>query len=300
MMKKVLVTGGYGYIGSHTIKRLAECGYIVDSLDITPSSNDISPYVRNNMIGDIRTDMYWGNYDVVVHLAGLINISESILNPWDQVETNLIGVKNILKNAPVDNFIFASTAAAFDPTSSPYAQSKLLAESIIKEHAKEKETNHTIFRFFNVAGNNGTFGQIGKPTHLIRIAAETAVGTRPYMHLFGTDYDTKDGTCVRDYIHILDLIEAIIKAVDKPKNTEYECVGSGYATSCRDVIKLMKDVSGINFKVIETNRRFGDPVSSLIPDGITKSDYFECRYNLIDMCLSVYLNELFKRKRGVG
>ena len=298
MMKKVLVTGGYGYIGSHTIKRLAECGYVVDSLDIKPSSNDILPYVRKNIFGDIRTDNYLGSYDAVVHLAGLIDVSESIYKPWDQVKTNLIGVKNILKYAPTDNFIFASTAAAFDPFSSPYAQSKLIAESIIKEHAKEKETEYTIFRFFNVAGNNGTFGQIGKATHLIRIAAETAVGTRPYMHLFGTNYDTKDGTCLRDYIHILDLTEAIVKAVDKPKNTQYECIGSGYATSCRQVIEVMKDVTGINFKVIETNGRIGDPISSLIPNNLEKSDYLECRYNLVDMCLSVYLSEMFKRKNN--
>ena len=137
-MKKVLVTGGYGYIGSHTIKRLAECGYIVDSLDIASSTNNISPFVRKNMIGDIRTDMYWGNYDAVVHCAALLAVGESVSVPWYYVNTNIIGTKNILKHAPTDNFIFASTAAAFDPASSPYAQSKLLAESIIKEHAKEK------------------------------------------------------------------------------------------------------------------------------------------------------------------
>ena len=299
-MKKVLVTGGYGYIGSHTIKRLAECGYIVDSLDIKPSSNDIAPYVRNNMIGDIRTDMYWGNYDAVIHLAALLDVGASVSVPWYYVKTNLIGTKNILKHAPTDNFIFASTAAAFDPSSSPYAQSKLLAESIIKEHAKEKQIDHTIFRFFNVAGNNGSFSQIGKATHIIRIAAETASGIRPYMHLFGTDYDTKDGTCIRDYIHVSDLIEAVVKAVDNPKNTEYECIASGNEYSCSDVINTMKNVTGINFKVIESGRREGDPVTSLMPSDEKISDFVDCQYELEDMCLSVYISEMFNRKRKVG
>jgi len=299
-MKKVLVTGGYGYIGSHTIKRLAECGYVVDSLDITSSTNDISPYVRKNMIGDIRTDMYWGNYDVVVHYAALLAVGESVSVPWYYVNTNIIGTKKILKHAPTDNFIFASTAAAFDPASSPYAQSKLLAESIIKEHAKEKNTNYTIFRFFNVAGNNGSFSQIGKATHIIRIAAETAVGIRPYMHLFGTDYDTVDGTCIRDYIHVSDLVDSVVKAVDNPKNTEYECIASGNEYSCRDVINTMKNVTGINFKVIETGRREGDPVTSLIPPDSKISDYVDCQYGLDDMCLSVFISEMYKRKGGVG
>ena len=299
-MKKVLVTGGYGYIGSHTIKRLAECGYVVDSLDIKPSSNDISPFVRKNMIGDIKNDMYWGNYDAVVHFSALLAVGESVSVPWYYINTNIIGTKGILKHAPTDNFIFASTAAAFDPASSPYAQSKLLAESIIKEHAKEKNTNYTIFRFFNVAGNNGSFSQIGKATHLIRIAAETAAGIRPYMNLFGTDYDTKDGTCIRDYIHVLDLVEAVVKAVDKPKNTEYECISSGNEYSCRDVINTMKNVTGINFKVIETGRREGDPATSLIPPNSKISDYVDCQYGLEDMCISAFITEMFNRKRGVG
>jgi len=299
-MKKVLVTGGYGYIGSHTIKRLAECGYVVDSLDIKPSSNDISPFVRKNMIGDIRHDMYWGNYDAVVHCAALLAVGESVSVPWYYVNTNIIGTKKILKHAPTDNFIFASTAAAFDPASSPYAQSKLLAESIIKEHAKEKNTNYTIFRFFNVAGNNGSFSQIGKATHIIRIAAETAAGIRPYMHLFGTDYDTIDGTCIRDYIHVSDLVDSVVKAVDNPKNTDYECIASGNEYSCRDVINTMKNVTGINFKVIEAGRREGDPVTSLIPPDSKISDFVDCQYGLDDMCLSVFISEMFNRKRGVG
>jgi UDP-glucose 4-epimerase len=301
-MKKILVTGAYGYIGSHTVKKLAEYGYVVDSLDITPSTNDITRYVRKNIIGDIRNPTNWGNYDAVIHLAGLLDVAASVITPWDYVNSNVIGTKNVLKNAPSDNFIFASTAAAFDPTSSPYAQTKLLCESVIREHVKENKTNFTIFRFFNIAGNNGDFSQIGKATHIVRVAAETAAGIRPHMYLYGTDYDTRDGTCIRDFIHVLDLVSGIVKAVENPKNTKYECLASGYGTTCREVIDMMKKVSKVDFKVIETDRREGDPVSSLIPEDEIKSDFVDCRMSLDDMCLSAYITEIFNRKNlgGVG
>ena len=302
-MKRILVTGAYGYIGSHTVKKLAEYGYQVDSLDISPSSNDISRYVNGkNIIADIRTHQTYDDYDAVIHLAGLLDVAESVIKPWDYFNSNVVGTKNLLNKIQTNNFIFASTAAAFDPMSSPYAQSKIMCETIIKEHAKEKEINHTIFRFFNIAGNNGEFSQIGKATHLIRVAAETAAGIRPHMYLYGTDYDTKDGTCIRDFIHVMDLVDGIIKAINNPKNTNYECLASGEGYSCREVIDTMKKVSGVNFKVIETHRREGDPISSLIPPNEKKSDFVDCKLNIDTMCLSAFITELIRRKElgGVG
>jgi len=301
-MKKILVTGAYGYIGSHTVKKLAEYGYKVYSLDISRSTNNISKYVEKELDFDIRVPNFYGEYDAVIHLAGLLDVAESVLKPWDYVNSNIIGTKNVLENFKTDNFIFASTAAAFEPLSSPYAQTKIMCESLIREHAKEKETNYTIFRFFNIAGNNGEFSQIGKATHLIRIAAETAAGIRPHMYLYGTDYDTRDGTCIRDFIHVMDLVEGIIKAIDNPKNTKYECLASGHGSTCREVIDTMKKVSKIDFKVIETGRREGDPVTSLIPPDEKKSDFVQCKLTLEDMCLSAYITELFNRKNlgGVG
>ncbi|NDB57693.1 NAD-dependent epimerase/dehydratase family protein [bacterium] len=121
------------------------------------------------------------------------------------------------------HFIFASTAGAFD-AQSPYARSKLAAEDVIKEKSK----NYTIFRFFNVAGSDGMHRQVGRASHLIRIAAETAAGKRDYMSIYGEDYDTPDGSCVRDYIHVVDLVSAIRDTIKHGAfNTPYECIGSG-------------------------------------------------------------------------
>ena len=295
-MKKVLVTGAYGYIGAHTVKALAESGCIVDALDVKTSTNDITQYIRKFIRGDVTNNtVYWGRYDAVIHLAGLLSVEESVSFPTKYVYNNIIGTQNILKHAPTENFIFASTASAFSPYASPYAQTKLLCEGIIKEYAQEHKTEFTIFRFFNVAGNNGGFNHIGESTHLIRIAAETAAGRRKFMNLYGTDWDTRDGTCIRDYIHVSDLVDGIIKAVHKPKNTDYECVGTGHGYTCLEVIDMMKKVSRKNFEVIESSRRNGDVAVSIISDEIKKSDYIDCSRSLHDIRLSAYLAELLNK-----
>jgi UDP-glucose 4-epimerase len=284
MMKKVLVTGGYGYVGSHTIERLCAAGHIVDSFDLNHSKNDISKYIRKNIIGDIRNDNYIGSYDAVVHLAALLDVKESMNIPWDYVRTNIIGTKNVLRSAATDNFIFASSCSTFTPEYSPYGQTKLLGENLVREHA----SNYTIFRIFNVAGNNGIFDEIVRTRHLIQVAAEAAVGVIPHMYLYGTDYNTKDGTSMRDYIHVSDLANAIALAVETPKNTAFECAGTGVGYSCREVIETMKYVSGINFNVIEAEKRKGDPPSSLIPDNIDNSDYVYNTYDLEEICFDAY------------
>jgi UDP-glucose 4-epimerase len=287
-MKTVLVTGGYGYIGSHTIKALAEAGYKVDSLDYRQSKNNIKKYVNANRMRDIsRSDLYdwWGDYDAVVHLAGLISVEDSVKHPWLYFKNNILGTKNILDYVNTDHVIFASTAAAFNPIS-PYAASKIACEHLVKSQSK----NYTIFRFFNVAGNNGEFGQIGESTHLIRIAAEAAAGKRTHMTVNGTDWNTRDGTCIRDYVHVMDLVDCIIKAIETPSNTDYECIGSGIGYTVNEVIDIMKDVSGQNFKVIEAPRRKGDTAEVLMPEH--KSKYFYGNRSLEDMCLSAYKKEL--------
>lgn len=288
-MKKILVTGAYGYIGSHTVKTLVEHGHNVYALDLYSSVNDISKYVPSNQIlmKDVtHRDHLAGDFDAVVHLAGVLDIEESVFKPWYYAKTNVEGTFTNITRYPTDNFIFASTAAAFNPIS-PYAQTKMLAESIIKAHCK----NYTIFRFYNVAGNNNEFKQIGRATHLIRIAAETAAGKRPSMTINGTDWETYDGTCIRDYVHVQDLVEGIVKAIDNPSNKDYECVGSGTNYSVRDVVNVMKDVTGINFEVKEGPRRAGDSAVVTIPEGKI-SNYINCSRTIEDMCLSAYQAEL--------
>ena len=289
-MKKILVTGAYGYIGSHTVKALAEQGHAVYALDIEKSNNDISKYLQSEK-AFIHKDVTKTNhgrkwFDVIVHLAGLLDIEASVDEPWVYTQTNVTGTYNTIINYPAENFIFASTAAAFNPVS-PYAQTKILAETIIRRYC----LNHTIFRFFNVAGNNGEFGQIGRPTHLVRIAAEAAAGKRGFVTINGTDWDTYDGTCVRDYIHVSDLVDGIIKAVNEPSNKPFECIGTGRNFSVKQVVTTMQEVTGVKFPVNYGPRRAGDTATVVVPPGLL-SNYVSCSRSLEDMCLSAYQSEL--------
>lgn len=278
----VLVTGAFGYIGSHVCKVLHDRGYLVDGLDIKVSDNKIGDYCQNVFISDILALKRIRQYDAVVHLAGLIDVAESVDHPDEYYRTNTSGTSHICRQYPDAHIIFASTAGAFDPQS-PYAQSKIAAEQIIRQLVPD---NHTILRFFNVAGSDGKNKQIGKATHLIRIAAECAAGKRDYMHVYGQNYDTKDGTCVRDYIHVVDLANAIAVAVrEGPKNTPYECIGSGTGYTVWEVIDAMRRVTGKNFSAFPTERRSGDPAILTIDnqfDGLTIT------HTLEDMCESAY------------
>lgn len=288
---KVLITGVQGYIGS-TLARAIYLNHkdriCVHGMDIAESVNKSQQYVEKYFTADVKNDWSLGmtslpEYDCVVHLAGLISVAESVNKSMEYALTNVNGTINVLKWYKPKNFIFASTAGAFHPIN-PYAQTKILAESIIRQLAHE----HTIFRFFNVAGSDGSNRQIGESTHLIRVAAETAAGKWSSMTLNGTDYDTPDGTCVRDYIHVLDLVDSIIKAIYNPKNTNYECLGNGKGYTNREVIDTMKRVTGRDFKVIESGRRIGDPAFlALLPNEV--SSLVESKYTLEDMCRSAYV-----------
>ena len=289
-MKRVLVTGCNGYIGSHTVKALAEAGCKVDGIDWRRKSpNDVKKYLNNLMIGDANDFTKAYQYDAVVHLAGYISVEDSVKYPLQYFQNNTMGTHWQLHfngTNGCENFIFASTAAAFNPVS-PYAQSKLMAESLVKAMAD----NYTIFRFFNVAGNNGEFRQVGDATHLIRIAAETAAGKRDHMKIYGNDWNTRDGTCIRDYVHVSDLVDCILKAIEVPANSDYECIGSGIGYTVNEVIDVMRDVSGVNFKAEYAPKRPGDAAEILIPPE-QKSKYFYGNRTLEQMCESAYKMEL--------
>ena len=300
---KIIVTGATGYIGSHLCKILHHAGHNVYACDrVLYEHNDIEQYVdhindtniTNNtdvsgVIDDIcRLD--FDEADAIVHLAGAISVEESTRLPAYYYMTNTLGTYNVCQMAMTlecrsgitPHLIFASTAAAFDPIS-PYAKSKIAAEEIIRQFFPK---NHTIFRFFNVAGSDGENRQVGPSTHLIRIAAETAAGIRPHMTLNGYDFDTPDGTCVRDYIHVVDLANAILNAINAgPQNTPYECLGNGKGYSNLEVISAMKAATGIDFTVLHGDRRAGDP-SKLIVEQVSR--LLTPKYSLQDMCRSAY------------
>jgi UDP-glucose 4-epimerase len=284
---QVLVTGAAGYIGAHVVKALHRKGYVIDTLDrkITTNSAITQPMVRHSYHGDIRE--YSGittHYDAIIHCAALISVEESMRLPLAYYDVNTGGTLSLLQELKYDHFIFASTGGAFDPIS-PYAKSKIIAEEAVRQIAKD----HTIFRFFNVAGNDGELGQPYPASHIIRIAAEVAAGKRDKMVIFGNDYNTPDGTCIRDYVHVVDLAEAIVQSVPLPANSKYECIGSGQGFSNLEVINTMKEVTGIDFPVEFGLRRSGDPAKLLVD---TVSKYVKIGHDLKDMCRSAYTMEL--------
>ena len=283
----ILVTGCNGYIGSHVVKSLKEAGHSITGWDINVYGeyNNISRYVDKFEAVDVRhlTSKY--DFDIVVHLAGLVSVEQSVSIPYDYYHTNIVGTNNILDCINTGHILFASTASAW-AMDSAYARSKVAAEDIIKQKSK----SYTIFRFFNVSGTNGEFKQLGIATHLIRIVAEVAAGKRSSLQVYGNDYDTRDGTCIRDYVHVEDLVDSIVDAINLgPANTNYECLGSNQGFTVLEVIKTMETVTGkkINFSFGE--RRSGDSPVSLVDN---LSQLMTVKRNLEQMCLDQYNLEI--------
>jgi len=284
-MARVLVTGCNGYIGSHVVKMLAEHGYDVEGWDIDihgDDHNDVSKYLVNFFAEDVNNISFaWTQFDSVVHLGGLSVVPQSMKEPTAYYNTNIMGTDALLRQVGTPHILFASTSSAWE-MASPYARSKVGAEDVIKE----KADGYTIFRFFNVSGTDGRHRQIGPATHLIRVAAEAAAGKREGMKIYGTDYETRDGTCIRDYVHVCDLASAIVEGVNNgPRNTDYECLGSNTGYSVREVISTMKEVTGVDFTVEEDSRREGDAVISVVDE---LSPLITLTKSLEDMCLDQF------------
>ena len=223
-------------------------------------------------------------FDAVIHFAASLIVPESVKNPLKYYLNNTANTANLIKlcvKYGVNNFVFSSTAAVYgEPDISkmpitensllspinPYGMSKLMSETILRDASKAyKDFNYIALRYFNVAGAalDGKIGQSTKDaTHLIKVAAETALGKRDKIYIFGDDYPTFDGTCIRDYIHVEDLSDAHLKALsflqENKKSDIFNC-GYGHGFSVKEVVNTMKEVSGVDFKVEITKRREGDP-----------------------------------------
>jgi len=286
----ILVTGGAGYIGSHMVHELVDAGEPVVVLDnlstgfrfLIPTSD---PFVAGStgdrpLVGEVIAHH---RVSAIIHFAASIVVPESVTDPLGYYSNNTMNTCALLDvaiKAGVREFIFSSTAAVYgnagdvpvrenDPTvpMSPYGTSKLMSEIVLHDAAKAHGLRFVALRYFNVAGADPKLrtGQatVGA-THLIKVAVETALGLRPQIDVFGTDYDTPDGTCVRDYIHVSDLVRAHFDALAHLRrggaSDTFNC-GYGHGYSVLDVIGAVKRASGRDFAVRLSARRPGDPAS---------------------------------------
>lgn len=279
---RVLVTGANGYIGSHLVQYLADSGYTIHAVDNLHHGeyNDIRHLCASWRICDItHSNAVSGEYDAVVHLAGRSVVPDSLKSPYDYYHTNIVGTKTVLDYVDTGHFLFASTSSAVE-MASPYAISKVAAEQVIREATDD----YTIFRFFNVSGTTGEYKQLGAATHLIRVAAEVAAGKRNVLEIYGDDYDTPDGTCVRDYVHVVDLVAAIERAIKYgPQRTHCENLGSSVGYSVLDVVAAMERVTGKTLPTTIKPRRAGDAVSCIATD---LSHLMIRQHSIEDMCAS--------------
>ena len=284
---KILVTGGAGYIGSHMVRTLADKGHdiiIYDNLSTGHKDSVLSGRLVVAGLADIRAlDKLFSEekFDAVIHFAASIVVEESVKDPIKYYRNNFSNALNLTEACikhKVNKFVFSSTAAVYgmpdivpvseDTTLSPinpYGASKMMVEQALKDISLAHDLKYVSLRYFNVAGSDplSRLGQkYPKPTHLITLALKTALGQRDYLNIFGTDYDTSDGTCIRDYIHVDDLINAHILSLDYllsvQKSNIFNC-GYGHGYSVKEVINRTKKVTGVDFRIRETARRDGDP-----------------------------------------
>lgn len=291
---KILVTGGAGYIGSHMVKALGEKGgYDIVVYDNLSTGNKDSLLFGRLVVGDLADmqalDALFSTekFDAVMHFAAHIVVDESVMKPIKYYRNNFANALNLIEMCTryhVNTFIFSSTAAVYGipekvPATedvfllpiNPYGSSKLMVEQALRDVSLSSDLRYVALRYFNVAGAD-SLSRIGQrykeATHLITVSLRTALGLREQLNIFGTDYDTPDGTCIRDYIHVDDLVEAHILALAYlsagNKSRVFNC-GYGHGYSVREVVEKVKQVTGIDFKVNETDRRAGDP-PSLIAD----------------------------------
>lgn len=320
---KIMLTGGAGYIGSHIAVELLNRGH---DIIITDNFKNSKPEVINNIKKITGKDFEFHQYDVrdeiamrvligeskpdcIVHLAGLKAVGDSMKAPTYYYAYNLSLMTSLLeemKAAGCSNLIFSSTATVYKPKcglkeddiiapTNTYAMTKWLQEEMLEDLAKNHDFNVAVLRYFNPIGahESGLIGEDpqGVPNNLMPYINKVAIGELPQLNVFGDDYDTKDGTGVRDYIHIVDLAKAHVLAIETSKNQKYRVynIGTGTGYSVMDIIKTYEKVNNvrISYKVVE--RRPGDmAIFYADPTKIEKELGWSAKLNLEDMCKSSY------------
>ena len=285
----VLVTGGAGYIGSHAVLALKDAGWHVAVIDdLSTGTRDVVPegvpFYQGSIAERVLVDSIIDELKIgaIMHFAGSIVVPESVEKPLDYYANNTVATHGLIEAAVdggVKHILFSSTAAVYgapervpiseeDPRLpiNPYGASKLMTERMLSDASAAYPFNYGALRYFNVAGADpkGRTGQIGKgATHLIKIAAEAAVGKRPHVAVYGTDYPTPDGTCIRDYIHVSDLADAHVAALewltDHPHGNLVMNCGYGKGLSVLEVLDAVDRHSNAPVKRVMEGRRAGDP-----------------------------------------
>ena len=297
----ILVTGGAGYIGSHMVWELLDAGEKVVVLDrlstgfewaVAPEAKLVTGDVADAaLVSDI---IRRHEIDAIIHFAGSIVVPESVADPLSYYENNTCKSRALIEAAVrhgVKNFIFSSTAAVYGAAGlepvredarpapqSPYGASKLMTEWMLRDAAAAYDFRYTALRYFNVAGADprGRTGQSTPgATHLIKVACETALGKRPFMQVFGSDYDTPDGTCIRDYIHVSDLAAAhrlaLVRLRQGGGNLVANC-GYGHGYSVLEVIDSVRRMHGRAFGIHMSGRRPGDADSVIADSGLARRE----------------------------
>lgn len=283
----ILVVGGAGYIGSHMVKRLGQLGCAVTTLDNLSSGHRDAVLCGEFIEGDLAdrsmlaSVLQPGRFDAVMHFASFIQVGESVQNPAIYYANNVSNTLNLLdamRAAEVKRFIFSSTAATFGEPRytpideqhpqvpiNPYGRTKLMIEQVLEDYDRAYGLKSVCLRYFNAAGADpdGELGERHDPeTHLIPLVLQAASGRRPAISVFGRDYDTPDGTCIRDYIHINDLCEAhwlALQSLAQGQGSQRYNLGNGCGFSVQQVIDAARRVTGQPIAIHEAPRRDGDP-----------------------------------------
>jgi UDP-glucose 4-epimerase len=324
MRQRVLVTGGAGYIGSHVVKQLGEQGYevvVYDNCSTGSPESVLYGELIQAEISDLDTlRKTFAKYDfqAVLHFAASLIAPESVVNPLAYYRNNTCNTLNVLtccRDYGVNQLVFSSTAAVYGqpnenpvlettPTVpiNPYGRSKLMSEWMIQDLAKISPFQYVILRYFNVAGAHPD-GKIGQnnpnASHLIRIACDAVLGQRSAVEIFGTDFPTPDGTGIRDYIHVEDLASAHLDALHylegQNESQIFNC-GYGQGYSVREVLDRVQAISGVNFPILESGRRAGDPAEVIAcADKIATVLGWQPQFNDLHLIIKTTLD--WERKR---